>query len=62
MSGDIVNLRQRRKQRERDAAETAAAANRAKFGQTKVARRERSAEKTRVDRALDGRKLTKLPE
>ena len=38
MTADLVNLRQRRKRAVREDREAAAAANRAKFGETKGAR------------------------
>lgn len=50
---DIINLRQARKARARDAAEASAAANRAKFGQTKAEREMEEVETARRDRALD---------
>lgn len=56
--GDVVNLRQRRKQRARDNAEAAAAANRAKFGRPKAERRRESAAAERARTELDGKKLT----
>ena len=56
--GDVVNLRQRRKQQARDEAAAAAAANRAKFGQAKGDRNRRAAEDERVRKEIDGKKLT----
>jgi len=56
--GEVVNLRQRRKQRVRDEAATAAAANRAKFGQAKGEKERRAAEDGRVRKEIDGKKLT----
>jgi hypothetical protein len=57
MSAEIVNLRQRRKRRTRDDAETEAAENRAKFGQPKAARDHRKSEAERAQRALDAKKI-----
>ena len=50
--GDIVNLRRMRKQRDRRAAETAAAENRVAFGRSRTEK-----EVTEAVRALDQRKL-----
>lgn len=55
---DIVNLRQRRKQKARKAADEAAAENRAKFGQPKSERAHEQAEAARARRDLDHKKLT----
>jgi hypothetical protein len=57
--GETVNLRQRRKQKARQAAEEKAAVNRAKFGQPQAARDLKAAESARADAALDGKKLEK---
>jgi hypothetical protein len=54
MSGEIVNLRQARKHRAAALAESRAAANRAKFGIPKSAKRALAAERELVDRRLDG--------
>ena len=51
---DIINLRQARKAKARTDKERVAAANRAKFGQTKAEREVRRAEEARVERLLDG--------
>ena len=56
--GEVVNLRQRRKQQARDDASAAAASNRAKFGQTKTDKERRRAEDERARREVDGKKLT----
>ena len=58
MTGEVVNLRLRRKQRAREEAEKSAAANRARFGQSKADRQRRAAEQTRADADLAGKKLT----
>ncbi len=55
---EIVNLRQRRKQRARQEAETAAAANRAKFGRKLAERDREQAETKRAEAELEGKKLT----
>lgn len=51
---EIVNLRQARKARNRQAAEALATANRAKFGQGKAARAAQAAEAARLTQVLDG--------
>lgn len=51
---EIINLRQARKAHKRRQAETAASANRAKFGQTKAQRSVQAAESERAARLLDG--------
>lgn len=56
--GEIVNLRRRRKQRARDEADGAAAANRAKFGQRKSDKDRRAAEDQHARHEIDGKKLT----
>lgn len=55
---DIVNLRQRRKQKVREATDVAAAANRAKFGRPKVERAQEKAEAERARTEIDNKKLT----
>lgn len=55
---DIVNLRQRRKQKARMAADEAAAENRAKFGRPKAERMHEQVEAARARRELDHKKLT----
>lgn len=55
---EIVNLRQRRKQRARDDAAAQAAANRGKFGRPKEERRRETAEAARLRAELDSKKLT----
>ena len=54
MSGDVVNLRMARKARARTQAQSTAAANRAKFGETSQVRKARDAETVRAARTLDG--------
>lgn len=56
---DIINLRQARKASKRRQDEATAAANRARFGQTKAQRTLQSAEAARADRVVDGAKLEK---
>jgi hypothetical protein len=55
---EIVNLRQRRKQKAREAAGEAAAANRAKHGRAKAERVRDEAEAGRARTELDNKKLT----
>ena len=54
MTGEVVNLRMARKARAQSEAHALAAANRAKFGEAKPARKAREAEGARADRMLDG--------
>jgi hypothetical protein len=53
---EIVNLRQARKRAARGKQQVEAAANRAKFGQTKEARKLAQAEAEKVQKTLDGAK------
>ena len=55
---EIVNLRQRRKQRARDEAAAQGAANRGKFGRPTAERRREAAEAARRRAELDSKKLT----
>ena len=55
--GDLVNLRQARKRRERKRDAAAAAQNRAAFGVTKAERRTIEAERTKAERALDAHRI-----
>jgi hypothetical protein len=52
--GEIVNLRRARRQRARDTAAEAAAANRARHGRTRAERDAERLEQERARRALDG--------
>jgi hypothetical protein len=54
--GEIVNLRQVKKQREREAAELAAAENRARHGRTVAARKAERLAEERRRALLDGAK------
>jgi hypothetical protein len=54
--GDIVNLRRARKDKARQAAETAAAANRAQHGRSKPERTKTAAERAQAKAKLDGAK------
>ena len=54
--GDIVNLRQVRKRAARKDREAEAAANRAKFGQTKAERAVKQREAEKLRKTLDGAK------
>ena len=56
---EIINLRLARKARARSEAETKAAANRARFGESKASRSVRSLDAARDARALDGAKREK---
>ena len=53
---EIVNLNRVRKAKSRDAAETKAGENRAKYGQTKAERARLAAEKAKLRAATDGAK------
>lgn len=63
MSADIVNLRQARKRKARDAQDKTAAENREKFGRSKSDRRHDAAnkllEKTRLDGSIRERPTTR---
>jgi len=50
--GDVINLRRTRKAKVREVAGMDAEANRLKFGQTKVARRQRAQEDARAKKSL----------
>ncbi len=54
---DIINLRQARKAKVRADAADKAAANRAKFGQTKGEKTLKAAEDRKADKTLDDSKL-----
>lgn len=56
---EIINLRQARKAQKRKEAEATAAANRAKFGQTKAGRTTQATESARAARLLDGARREK---
>jgi hypothetical protein len=53
---EIVNLNRVRKAKARDAAETKAAENRAKYGQTKAERARLASEKAKLRAVIDGAK------
>lgn len=55
---EIINLRRARKNRARTRAETEAQANRARFGRTRAERTRDEAEAARLDRTVDGARLT----
>ena len=55
---EIANLRHARKQKTRAEKEQRAAANRAKFGQTKTEKKRESLTSSKERRDLDGAKLT----
>lgn len=52
--GEVVNLRMVRKAKTRSDREETAAANRAKFGRTKVEKQRSDREQARADATLDG--------
>ncbi|HEX5377881.1 MAG TPA: DUF4169 family protein [Phenylobacterium sp.] len=52
----VVNFNKAKKARDQALAKDAAAANRAKFGQTKVEQTKSKAERDQADRTLDGAK------
>ena len=55
---DVVNLRQRRKQKTREEQDKAAAENRARFGRPKAERTRERAESLRARAELEHKKLT----
>ncbi|PIW26347.1 MAG: DUF4169 domain-containing protein [Rhodospirillales bacterium CG15_BIG_FIL_POST_REV_8_21_14_020_66_15] len=57
MTAEIVNLRQYRKEKQRQARERAAERNRLRFGRDKARRREDEAERRRSEQTLDGKQL-----
>ncbi len=57
MTGNVINLRTFRKQKERAERESEAEANRARHGRTKLEKRLEDAERGAAERAHDGRKL-----
>lgn len=57
--GEIVNLNRFRKAREKAEREQRAMENRAKFGQPKLATRQKEALDRKADKLLDGHKLEK---
>lgn len=59
--GEIVNLRQARKRRQRVLREAEAAANRVRFGRTAAERRTDALEAGRRERAQDGAHLEPEP-
>jgi hypothetical protein len=54
--GDIVSLKQTRKDKAREEKEIRAAGNRVKFGQTKAEKQKTKIESNRAARDLDGHK------
>jgi hypothetical protein len=53
---EIINLRSARKAKARTEKETAAEANRLKFGRTKAEKLKDAAEKAKADKHIDGHK------
>jgi hypothetical protein len=62
MAGDVVNLRQFRKQKARAAKDAEAEANRARYGRTKAEKTVSRAEVERREKTLDGAKRDEAPE
>ncbi|MGC2857769.1 DUF4169 family protein [Novispirillum sp. DQ9] len=59
--GDVINLREARKRRDRATRESEAAANRSRFGRTKDQKRKEADAVERARRELDGKRLEKDP-
>jgi hypothetical protein len=57
MSAEIVNLRQYRKEKQRQDRARAAEQNRVRFGRDKVQRREDETDRKRSEQDLDGKQL-----
>ncbi|PLW75529.1 DUF4169 family protein [Cohaesibacter celericrescens] len=57
----IINLRQARKSKARVEKEQRAESNRAKFGRTKAEKAKQNSESDKLNRHLDGHKLTTAP-
>jgi hypothetical protein len=55
--GDVVNLRQFRKERDRKLAESKAEANRLTFGRTKQEREMQAQERDKLERHIEGHRL-----
>jgi hypothetical protein len=55
--GDLVNLNQMRKAREKKARERQAAANRVRFGRDKAERQRSTDDQNRLNKDLDGKVL-----
>lgn len=55
--GDVINLRQARKARDRREKEAASGENRAKFGRAKAEKALEAASRARAERELDGHRL-----
>lgn len=60
--GDVINLREARKRRDRATRESEAAANRSRFGRTKDQKRKEADAVERARRELDGKRLEKDPD
>jgi hypothetical protein len=58
MTADVINLRRARKEREREAKATEAAANRLAFGRSKAQKQAERLESNRISRAVDGARLS----
>ncbi|PHQ67236.1 MAG: DUF4169 domain-containing protein [Sneathiella sp.] len=56
--GDVVNLNQFRKQKDRKGADAKARHNRARFGRSKAAKNAEDQQRSKKDSELDHKKLT----
>lgn len=59
---DIVNLRQARKAKAKQAKDAKAQANRIHFGRTKAQKELTAAQESQREKTLDGHKMTKAPD
>lgn len=59
---DIINLRRKRKERQRLAQETEAQANRVRFGRTKAEKIADRDDRSRGERRLEEKRLDRLPD
>ncbi len=57
MTAEIINLRQARKRREREAKDAEAAGNRARFGRTRAERERDDIDEAKIRQHLDGHHL-----
>ena len=56
---DLINLRQKRKDKKREEKEKQASGNRALFGETKLSKLKREKEKAQIDKSLEGARRNK---
>jgi hypothetical protein len=59
--GDVINLNQARKAREKKSRERQAAVNRTRFGRDKTERQRSADDQNRVKKELDGKALSPQP-